>query len=361
MKVVQRRIIWVILLGLALASCGEGDDRDRPDGDDPVVDGDAEEEQADGDVSVDGDEPSDGDDPPDGDEISDGDDVSDGDLWMDGDDVDGDESSDGDYPTDGDAPICVDVLSISGKVVDSNNNPLSNIAVVMCIYPYLASDACLNPVFTGGDGSYSVSIPEAKRCLMEAIVHIVPTVDRTYNSVYCSIDLGRGGEVSVDEPVELRKAPAPNADTLGNGAQPHDIVAADGTTLTVVPDDLPLWDATYSDLRLLVWNDAWGWPCFIDPDDTPDGLVALIPELEFYSSHDAVHIGFPNNAGLDAGVEVDLYAVGGIGSKLWDGTKVHEGAWIIIGRAVVSPDGSMIETPAGEGLPFWTWVGWKKR
>ena len=99
---------------------------------------------------------------------------------------------------------------------------------------------------------------------------------------------------------------------------------------------------------------------------SPDGLAGIAPELAVRSldggnSVDAVHVSFPNTAGLDAGTTVDLYILGDGATDTWAGDPIHEGEWTVIGEAEVSQDGTRIETRAGEGLPYGTWVGWKQK
>ncbi len=261
------------------------------------------------------------------------------------------------------AGACTDVTSISGSAVDADDAAMAEVNVVLCIYYEDGNSKCLSPEKTNASGEFTASMTGGAVCLNSAAYHMHVPDDLTMVGLYCPVDLTGGGDVTIEEPNKLVQAPDCTRDPLGDTTQPHEIVAPDGASMTVVPDELFMigHDFEYEDLRLVTWDhETWGWPCFIDESDPPDGLVALTPDLE-PKSEDAFHVSFPNDAGLSAGTAVDLYALAGAASMTWDGDILHEGDWVAIGEAEVSSDGSRIETRAGEGLPFGTWVGWKQK
>ena len=113
------------------------------------------------------------------------------------------------------------------------------------------------------------------------------------------------------------EAPDCTRDALGTDTDEHVITASNGATLTVVSDKLFLLDYDYEDMNLLVWDDAnQGWPCFIDSNDPPAMLLSFAPEIEV-TDEGGASIAFPNTAGLTAGDVVDLYVVGGSGTRNW--------------------------------------------
>lgn len=265
------------------------------------------------------------------------------------------------------AGVCTDVTSVSGTVVNESDAPYVGATATVCITRESGTAACLNPKTTDSTGTFSVTVP-AGECLTEVAYQAgdppnpndPPPWDWSKPNVFCRVDISAGGDVTAPT-AKLVSAPQCTRDPVGATSDPHTITAPDGAAMTIVPDDVFLFDFGYDDLRLLLWDDAtWGWPCFINPSDPPDGLIALAPMLEV-TSEDALHVSFPNGAGLTAGTVVDLYALGSGASMRWDGELVHEGHWEIIGEAVVSSDGARIETRPGEGLPFGTWVGWKQK
>ncbi len=253
------------------------------------------------------------------------------------------------------------MTSVSGSVIDEGDQAFSGADVVLCIIQEGGKSLCLSPKKTNASGEFTVSMTNGNACLVGAAYQVKSFADSSLVPSYCPVELGAGGDVMVPEPVKLIEAPLCTRDALGDVTQPHVVTSPGGATMTVVPDALWLLDNPYEDLRLVTWDEAqWGWPCFIDASNPPDGLVAFAPEIEL-KSEGGLHVSFPNDAGLAAGTVVDLYALGNGVESMWDGTDVHEGDWTIIGEAEVTSDGSRIETPAGDGLPFGTWVGWKQK
>ena len=258
------------------------------------------------------------------------------------------------------AGACTDVTSVSGSVIDESDNAFSGADVVLCITQEGGKSLCLSPKKTNASGEFTVSMKDGNACLVEAAYQVKSFADVSLVPSYCPVELGAGGEVTVPDPVKLVQAPACTRDALGDVTQPHVVTSSGGATMTVVPDGLWLLDSTYEDLRVVTWDETqWGWPCFIDASNPPDGLVAFAPEIEV-KSEGGLQVSFPNDAGLAAGTVVDLYALGNGVASMWDDTPVHEGHWDIIGEAEVTSDGSRIET-TGQGLPFGTWVGWKQK
>jgi len=272
-----------------------------------------------------------------------------------------DDVVDNDAPT-VDGPSCTAVVqSVQGSTVGQQGEPLAGILGVMCVYLPTGAASCLDPVKSNSAGIFTFQVPSSKQCLDRAAYHLLSGDDLTLSSVYCPVDLGDGGNVVIPAPDRLVHAPAPIRDPLGNPADPHVISEPGGARLTVIPADLLLFDFAYEDIRMVRWDaSAWGWPCFVDPASPPEGLVAFVPEVEV-ASHDAAHIAFPNTASLAPGTVVQVWGLGGAASMRWDGTELGEGSFEVIGEAVVSGDGAWIETRPGEGLPFMTWVGWKKK
>lgn len=252
-------------------------------------------------------------------------------------------------------------LSISGSVVNENGLPFSGIMCVICLFFPDGSSTCLNPVRTDDKGEYTIVPPVAKRCIEAAVVRLVPPDNPDIVILTCPIDLGLGGDVVVGDPGMLIEAPGSVRDPLGDGGSAHEISASDGTVMTVIPDDLFLFESSYENIDILIWDSVeWGWPCFIDAIDPPDGLIAITPEV-LVGSADGAHIAFPSIANLEQGTEVDVFALGTVDTNRLDGSPVKEGEWTVISSAVVSSDESMLETQVGQGLPFLTWIGWKQR
>jgi len=257
---------------------------------------------------------------------------------------------------------CTPVNSVSGSVINEQGDAFSNVGVVLCVYQDDGSAKCLNPVKTSASGEFSVTIPAGDGCL-ESAAYQLKADALSVIPLYCPVDVAAGGAIAMANPNRLVDTPACTRDALGEESKPHEVSAPDDMKMTVIPNGIWLFDFSYDDLGIRRWDAAtWGWPCFIDAANAPDDLAVFAPELEVKSdAKDAVHISFPNEAGLSAGTVVDLYGLGGAATSMWDGKEVHEGSWQVIGEAQVSADGSRIETRPGQGLPFATWIGWKKK
>ncbi len=257
---------------------------------------------------------------------------------------------------------CTDVSSVSGSVVDESDAALAGVGLVLCIYQEGGTAKCLNPTKSSSAGTFKVDMPGGSACLQSASYQLKAD-DLTVSPLYCPVDVAAGGAITTPGPDRLVSVPACTRDPLGAETDAHEVTAPDGMSMTVVPGGVWLFDFAYEDLRIMRWDAAeWGWPCFIDASNAPDDLAVFAPEIEVQpDAKDAIHVSFPNDAGLAAGTVVDLYGLGGAATSGWDGEDVHEGAWEVIGEAVVSSDGARIETRPGEGLPFATWVGWKQK
>jgi hypothetical protein len=257
---------------------------------------------------------------------------------------------------------CTDVTSVSGSVIDESDAAYGGVGLVLCIYQQGGIAKCLSPTKSSAAGTFDVDMPGDSTCL-ESASYQLRADDLAVTPLYCPVDVTGGGAITTPGPDRLVSVPACTRDPLGAEADAHEVTAPDGVSMTVVPGGLWLFDFAYEDLRLRRWDATkWGWPCFVDPSNAPEDLAVFAPEMEVRpDAKDAVHVSFPNEAGLAAGTVVDLYGLGGAATSLWDGEDVHEGAWEIIGEAQVSSDGARIETRPGEGLPFATWVGWKQK
>ena len=177
--------------------------------------------------------------------------------------------------------------------------------------------------------------------------------------VACPVETGDGGDVVMPDPLRMLAMPEPTRQSLdGDTDLPHAVSIPDGATLNIIPDDIDSYDYGYEQTRLLAWDaDAYGWPCFIDPENPPVALFTLLPEVNI-SQPDGAHMTFPNTGGLAPGESVLVYALGGVGTHLFDDSVVKEGQWVAVGSGTVSADGMTISTDTGKGLPFLTWVGY---
>ena len=256
---------------------------------------------------------------------------------------------------------CTTVTSVSGSVIGENSAPIAGVQFVLCVYDD-DSAWCLNPESSNSRGEFSTNMLGGSACLYSASYHLGPT-SRLLTPLYCRVDVSSGGAIRTLAPDRLVSVDNCARDDLGDANSLHTVSAPDGIAMEVVPAGILLVDFAYEDLRLRRWNSAdWGWPCFIDAENVPQALAVFAPEIGVIAgATDALHVLFPNDAGLAAGTVVDLYALGGAATLNWNGDIVGEGLWEIVGEAEVTSDGSTIRTRPGAGLPFGTWVGWKQK
>ncbi|RJO65903.1 MAG: hypothetical protein C4523_14825 [Myxococcales bacterium] len=347
--IVSRLLTALILLLLLLvaSACDKAatNDNTLPDGDTDAAssDGDSDHESA---ATDEDDASSDGDDAP-----------EDGDEEIEADAAEEDDAVESTPPT---CEAGAAVQSVSGLVSDENGAPLKGVSALLCVYNIDGSSACLSPVRSNTAGQYIAYVPEARRCVDHLALRFLKSDDLDLAPLACPVALGLGGEIVIEEPARLAKAGPTARDPLGDPTAAHRLTA-NGVELSLVPEKMALYDIAYEDIDLLVWDAArYGWPCFVDSADPPDGLVAFAPEVAA-DDPDAAHLAFPNTAGLDAGTLADLYLLGGVSTYTWDETHIEEGQWARIGEARVSDDGLRIETLVGQGLPALTWAGWKRR
>jgi hypothetical protein len=268
-----------------------------------------------------------------------------------------------DVQTDDTSPgNCTNVTSVSGSVINESDAAMAGVGVVLCIHPEGANAKCLDRVKTDPAGAFAISMPSDSACLRSAS-YALKADSRDITPLYCAVDVQAGGAITTAAPDRLVAVPVCTRDALGSEDDVHRVTAPDGVWMDVIPSGIFLFDFPYEDLRLRRWNTQdHGLPCFVDASNAPEDLVVFAPEIEVaFDATDAVHVSFPNDAGLEAGTVVDLFGLGGAATLRWDGSTVPEGHWDVIGEAQVTPDGSRIETRPGEGLPFATWVGWKRK
>ena len=286
----------------------------------------------------------------------------------DGDVVDVGET-DGDLEGDAELnlPACdkgVRVTGASGRVIDENGNPIRGAFAGLCLYYDWRSDLCQNPVITDADGRFQTGVKAADQCVTSAALRIMTSeLDRTV--MYCPLKPAPQGVVALDSDVRLVKVAPSTRDALGDPTNPHEITSADGTVLTVIPDKFFLSDGGYADIHVLKWDfERWGLPCFADPENPPEQIVAFVPEGSLDDPGSAL-LSIPYSGDLAGGSPVNFFALGGLGTSLFpaagesSGETVKEGVWAPIGAGVVSADGSQVTTPAA-GLPFFTWTGWSR-
>jgi len=250
----------------------------------------------------------------------------------------------------------VPVDRVTGRVVDEAGAPVEGARTQLCVRVSPDSIlACLDPPETDAAGGFAIEVPADARCMEEAAMRVLrPGED--YAPTYCEMDLApaRDGLVEVGEPFVLYGVvPPTDLPPLGDGSAQRTVTFDGGLEVDVVPDRLD-FAVPYDGLGARRIDDE---PCFVAPDRPPLALWAFASEGPVEG--DGFALRFPNAEGLAPGARVELLVLGGLDTRLPDGTLVPEADFAPFGTATVSPDGSFVESDDGGGLPYFSWVGYR--
>lgn len=258
------------------------------------------------------------------------------------------------------------IVQATGSVEADTPGAVSSALLQMCLRTSPGGMlACLAPQQASADGTWSVPIPDSRRCLDELTVRAL-SPGQGVASLFCRIDIaGATADALAERPFPVRaslRLPSVAAPNGGVGAMPgpsetRSFSFDDGVTLVASPGTLDLFEA---------FEEAWAsvGTVYVDPaiagcvtgGQTFDGLYAWLPEAALLSPGWAFTL--PNRQNWEAGAEVELYVLGGLGTYLFDGTAVHEAEWARFGTAVVSEDGQTLVPDSG--LPALTWLGYRR-
>lgn len=215
---------------------------------------------------------------------------------------------------------------------------------------------CLSPPATDANGDFAIVVPAELRCMTRAAMRaIAPRMPLA--TTYCPVHFapGAGPIVAIAEPYVLHPVEPAVVPPIGDEVAQRDVAFPGGLVLTLAPVDLPMAGDYEALSGGAVEVAATG--CFAG-DLAPDGAYAFDPE----TSVDAgAAVSIPNSTGLAAGTEVDLYVLGGLETRLIDGTQVEEGVLGRVGPATVSADGTAIVGGPDSRLPYLSWLVWKVR
>lgn len=247
------------------------------------------------------------------------------------------------------------VVGVEGEVRTTEGAPVAEARPQLCARVAPAGNLiCLSPPTTDDDGRFTIVIPEDIRCLDAAVMRVLAP-GQPFGTTYCPIDLGpEGSVVALAEPFELVSVTAATAPARGDATAERGVTFPGGVTLTLAPQGLS--GDGYETLA--------GGPAAVDPPpcflDGPalDGAYVFAPEGPVAGGA-AVRI--PNDGGLAPGASVDLFVLGGLETRLLDGTPVEEAELATIGAATVSADGAEIVSDPGVRLPYLSWLAWRAR
>ena len=281
-----------------------------------------------------------------------------------------DASADGTVDADGCTPdpdpiVCEDltpdpscagrwVVGVRGAIAETDGTPIEGAFAQLCART-APDDAlfCLSPAMSGADGRFTVVAPEEIRCLGRAAMRVLAP-GRMFATTYCPVELAGSSApvVEVGEPYELFSVDAASAPLRDDETVVRDVVFDGGVTLSLAPDALVGDD--YDELagaRVDI-ADAVCLPIAVD------AAYAFAPEGPIETGASVV---IDNDLGLAPGAMVDLFVLGGLETRLSDGTLVEEGELAMFGTATVSADGTRIVGDSGAELPYLSWLAWRAR
>lgn len=244
--------------------------------------------------------------------------------------------------------VAIDV--VIGRVTDEAGAPLAGARPQLCVRRHGDGRlVCLTPPTADTDGSFEIRVPVEARCMERAAMRVLMPSSRLATA-YCpvSLEVAVRGALAIAEPFTLYDVPLATTPPLGDPGAARRVTLGDVLTLTVSPDEVG-GERDYARLGARP----------VDPSRScvPEaralaGLIAATPEASDLSAPFRAHAG-----DLAAGERVDLFVIGGLASRLPDGTEVEEAALVRFGGGVVASDG-WIDPDQGVTLPHLGWLGW---
>ncbi len=260
------------------------------------------------------------------------------------------------------------VERITGFAVDEAGVGLDGALSQACLRLNTGNLVCLAPTGTGADGSFSIDVTPAARCVLQATARtFVAGANKT--TAYCRMTLETDDEDTLPAaaPYTLYDTvPATTLPPVGDADAVRTVVFDDGLEVDFVPgryfgnaaDD-------YDRLAARRLDPAVDDICLFEDEDPIDAVYGLSPEGNIING--AFDLRIPNHQGLDPGTEVEMIVLGALSCTLndadpdngVDATVVEEGHWEPFGIGTVSADGATIEAAGDNALPCWTWFGYR--
>lgn len=254
-------------------------------------------------------------------------------------------------------PTCTGTWAVGGRgqIVDERGRPVAGARPQMCLRSPTDTLLCVMPPEAAADGFWHQEVPEGDpRCVAEiALRALLPNAG--FGTTYCHVPLTtNGGVIELREPIVLFETePAITLPPLGDETSVRTVVLADGLELDVTPDVLFGDDYDMLAGRRIDHSDP---PCFAE-GIALDGLYVLGPETSVLGETGGYPVRIPAG-GLAEGTRVELLVLGGLETRLADGSMVHEADFDVFGTAIVS--GGMIVSDPGSELPYLSWLGYRR-
>lgn len=247
------------------------------------------------------------------------------------------------------------VVVVNGDVVEEDGTPVAGAKSQLCVRIGSPDGnlICLRPEDSDDNGEFSILAPESARCVGGGSMRVfVPVSDLA--TTYCHIDTENdGGTLDLADDIVLFGTDAvADLPEYGDPTVPRAVTFPGGLEIAeFVPDDLgfTFGEEAYANLGARRVDPNADGLCFVDTE--LDGLWAFRVEANSESGFD---FRFPNDDGYEAGATVNLFVLGGLETKLDDGTQVEETVFEQYGTATVSEDGAWVEGR----IPAFTWLGY---
>ena len=250
------------------------------------------------------------------------------------------------------------ITAVQGKVTAPDGTPMGCVKAQMCLHTGKPDFqfACLRPVDTAQDGSFTIDVPDGNRCIASASLHIFAP-QQPYSASFCPLQLGsRDGHRTISEPFQLFPVSgASSLPPLGDEEAAREVEFEGGLRVTVTPGRMESGDDTYPALAASAVDPTSAGLCFFTPDVAPTLLYAFAPEV--LVQQPSFDFSVPNTTGAAAGATFGVYILGGLDTTLASGDKLPESTWGRAGTATVSADGTTITGTGANGLPYLSWFG----
>lgn len=240
------------------------------------------------------------------------------------------------------------IARVRGRVVDDRGAPVARARPQLCARLEDARLVCLEPPFTDGAGEFLIEVPSEVRCMRSAVMRVLVT-GGPYATTYCPVSIeGAADEVlAIEEPLELFEVRRVALPPYGDPTSVREVSLGDTLVVDVAPEAVGD-EADYARLGAVR----------LDPSRSCataaralDGLLAASPEASIEAP-----FRIPGS-GLTSGTRVSLHVIGGLDTRLSDGTIVDEGELAMLGEGVVGADGTITPEPSLV-LPQLGWLGW---
>ena len=257
------------------------------------------------------------------------------------------------------------IACVGSSVVDNEGNPVLDQQVSLCGGGVCGGLVCGNVFLTDATGWFSVPFPSDVDINNGLSVQFP---GRQWLNPFCRFMDLCDGTVNLCYEFVLYPAPTEGTPVVVSGIEEDVVIAApDGASLVLPAGSsvthIDFYDPDLRWMALARFPLEERVPCFLRDQAAPLVLYAVMPQdslvleagtVVLDESYMYAALDLPNYEDDPPGTEFDVYIVTGREASLFD---MRLGQWERWTRAVVTPDGSRLQTPPGEGLNYLTWFG----